>query len=46
VLNLNILKYQPKGKRNLGGPLKRLKDSVSIDLIPEREMMMMNLNSE
>jgi hypothetical protein len=23
-----ILKYQPKGKRNLGGPLKRWKDSV------------------
>jgi hypothetical protein len=23
-----ILKYQPKGKRNLGRPLKRLKDSV------------------
>jgi hypothetical protein len=23
-----ILKYQPKGKRNLGSPLKRWKDSV------------------
>jgi hypothetical protein len=23
-----ILKYQPKGKRNLGRPLKRWKDSV------------------
>jgi hypothetical protein len=39
-----ILKYQPKGKRNLGRPLKRWKDSGNrspVDLILERKMMMM-----